>query len=83
MRTGIKFDVSPPDRLRLERAIKDRSGVRPPKLAIGPASALDDPLRADILLVAQRRRGLLCQAGPQRRLALRRRSSGRQQPLHQ
>ncbi len=24
MRTGIKFDVSPPDRLRLERVVRDR-----------------------------------------------------------
>jgi len=25
MRTGIKFDVSPPDRLRLERVVRDRN----------------------------------------------------------
>lgn len=28
MRTGIKFDVSPPDRLRLERVIKDRNSAQ-------------------------------------------------------
>lgn len=28
MRTGIKFDVSPPDRLRLERVIKDRNAAQ-------------------------------------------------------
>jgi hypothetical protein len=25
MRTGIKFEVSPPDRLRLEQVVKDRN----------------------------------------------------------
>jgi hypothetical protein len=28
MRTGIKFDVSPPDRLRLERVIRDRNAAQ-------------------------------------------------------
>jgi hypothetical protein len=53
----------------------------------GQASALDLPLRADILLMAQCRRGLLRQADPtppeKWRLPLRRRSAGRHQPLHQ
>ena len=49
-------------------------------------SALDLPLHADIEFLAERRRGLLRQAHPPtpeaRRLSLRRRPAGRDQPLH-
>ena len=51
-----------------------------------PPSALDLPLHADLVLLAQCRRGLLRQADPAsaqaRRLPFRRRSPGRHQPLH-
>jgi len=71
---------------RHPRQLRDTQATQGPCL-VGKASALDLSLRPDILLMAQCRRGLLCQADTaateKRRLPLRCRSAGRHQPLHQ
>ena len=73
-----KIDPRHPRQLRRPQASQGARLAR-------PASALHLPLHADLVLVAQRRRGLLRQAAKRRlqarRLPLRRRPPGRHQPL--
>lgn len=70
---------------RHPRQLRNPQAAQSPCM-VGQASALDLPLRPDVLLMAQCRRRLLCKAHPaapeKRRLPLRCRSPGRHQPLH-
>ena len=71
---------------RLIHVILDNYGShKHPKVRACPAPALDVPLHPDLGVLAQRRRGLLCQADPPaiatRRVSLARRPPGRHQSL--